>query len=107
MSKVVSARVRFIRRFVDRPKNLVGQRDIRAGCGADRNPLTDGVGRSRPRINRNYTAALRFASITVNAVMFTIRRTVALDVRMFTGPLTPSRNGPTATLLPASVLSRL
>lgn len=50
---------------------------------------------------------LRLASITVSAAMFTIRRTVALDVRMFTGALTPSRNGPTATLLPASVLSRL
>ncbi len=62
-----------------------------------------------PRNNRpiNQPATPRFASITVNAAIFTIRRTVALEVRIFTGALTPNRNGPTATLLPASVLSRL
>ncbi len=55
----------------------------------------------------NQPATPRFASITVKAAIFTIRRTVALEVRMFTGALTPSKKGPTATLLPASVLSRL
>jgi len=49
----------------------------------------------------------RFASITVNAAILTMRLTVALEVRMLTGALTPNRNGPTATLLPAPVLSRL
>lgn len=54
-----------------------------------------------------YIDLTRLASITVNAAMLIILRTVELDVRIFTGALTPSRNGPTATLLPASVLSRL
>ena len=54
-----------------------------------------------------YADLTRLASITVNAAMLTIRRTVELDVRMFTGALAPSKNGPTATLLPAPVLSRL
>ena len=49
----------------------------------------------------------RLASMTVSAAMLTMRRTVALEVRMFTGALAPSRKGPTATLPPAAVLSRL
>jgi DNA-binding transcriptional LysR family regulator len=59
------------------------------------------------RFSERYPDTLRFASITVSAAILTIRRTVELDVRMLTGALTPSRKGPTATLLPASVLSRL
>ena len=46
-------------------------------------------------------------STTVMAVMLTMRRTVELEVRMCTGAFAPSRNGPTATLPPAAVLSRL
>ncbi|MCY1384808.1 hypothetical protein D9M69_731060 [compost metagenome] len=48
-----------------------------------------------------------FASATVRAVMFTMRRTVALAVRMCTGLATPSNMGPMAMLPPAAVLSRL
>lgn len=51
--------------------------------------------------------ALRLASIAANAAMFAIRCTAELDVRVFTGALTPGRNYPTATWLPASVLSCL
>jgi len=47
------------------------------------------------------------ASATVSAVMFTMRRTVALAVRMCTGFATPSSTGPIAMLPPAAVLSRL
>ena len=45
-----------------------------------------------------------FASTTVNATMLTMRRTVAEGVRMCAEP---SNTGPTATFLPAAVLSRL
>src|SRR3954447_5169726 len=48
-----------------------------------------------------------FAEATVRAVMLTMRRTVADEVRMFTGAAQPSRIGPMATLLPAAVLSKL
>src|SRR5690606_12028595 len=47
------------------------------------------------------------ASITVQAVMLTMRRTVADAVRMCTGRAAPSRTGPIATLCPAAVLRRL
>src|SRR5690606_15347617 len=47
------------------------------------------------------------ASSTVSAAILTMRRTVELDVRICTGALTPSRNGPTATLPPAAVFSKL
>ena len=46
-------------------------------------------------------------SETVTAVMLTMRRTVALAVRMCTGLLAPSRIGPMAMPPPAAVLSRL
>src|SRR5438105_270914 len=47
------------------------------------------------------------ASMTQSAVMFTIRRTVAEGVRIWTGLAQPSSTGPTAMPLPALVLSRL
>src|SRR5699024_2572238 len=49
----------------------------------------------------------RIASRTVSAAIFTMRRTVDLDVRMCTVASAPNKNGPTATLPPAAVLSRL
>src|SRR5699024_2085571 len=48
----------------------------------------------------------RFAARTVSAALVPMRRTVELDVRMCTGALAPNKNGPTATLPPAAVLSR-
>ena len=48
-----------------------------------------------------------FASVTVSAVMLTMRRTVVDGVRMCTGAAAPNKIGPTATLLPAAVFSRL
>lgn len=48
-----------------------------------------------------------FASATVSAVMLTMRRTVVLAVRMWTGLAAPSSTGPMAMLPPAAVLSRL
>ena len=47
------------------------------------------------------------ASATTSAAMLMMRRTDELDVRILTGALTPNRKGPTATLPPATVLSRL
>jgi hypothetical protein len=55
-------------------------------------------------LNSAYLAA--FASATVRAAMFTIRRTVVLAVRMCTGLAAPSSTGPMAMLPPAAVLSR-
>lgn len=49
----------------------------------------------------------RLASMTVKAAILIMRLTDELDVRMCIGAFTPSRKGPTATLLPATVLSRL
>lgn len=46
-------------------------------------------------------------STTVQADMFTMRRTVAAEVRMWIGAATPSSTGPMAMPLPAAVLSRL
>ena len=52
-----------------------------------------------------YRTAL--ASATVSAVMLTMRRTVVLAVRMWTGLAAPRSTGPMAMLPPAAVLSRL
>src|SRR5690606_22731012 len=67
-------------------------------------PTLPGLARQRhvPRRQRG-----EFASTTVSAVMLTMRRTVALGVSTLMGALAPSSTGPTATLLPAAVLSRL
>ena len=54
-----------------------------------------------------YAQRAALASATVRAVIFTIRRTVALGVRMCTGSDAPSRTGPMAMPPPAAVLSRL
>lgn len=53
------------------------------------------------------SAGQRLASMTVSAAMLMMRRTDELLVRMCTGAPAPNRKGPTATLLPAAVLSRL
>jgi hypothetical protein len=52
-----------------------------------------------------YRTAL--ASATVRAVIFTMRRTVALGVKMWTGLAAPRRTGPMAILPPAAVFKRL
>ena len=61
------------------------------------------------RLRRPSTSTQRaaLASATVNAVMLTMRRTVADGVRMCTGLAAPSSTGPIAMPPPAAVLSRL
>ena len=59
-------------------------------------------GPNRPAVQR-----IALASATVNAVMLTMRRTVAEGVRMCTGWAAPSSTGPMAMPPPAVVFSRL